>query len=97
MVTTGHELDTTVNRWSDGFWLQLGQGEDRLLFEFLLDRLNVQTQNWEITYKSHPANNEVQGYAWAVDTTSGGNLAGIIGWNERDMSPPQEAVWGWGI
>lgn len=97
MVVSGYELDTTENRWSDGFWLQLGQGVDTPLVESLLDRLNMQSRDWEITYKSHPANNEVGGYSWIVDSTNGGILAGALGWNERDMSPPIEAMWGWGL
>jgi len=97
MKCIGYELDTTVNRWSNNFWLQLGQGVDAYLLENVLCRLNLQAQNWDITYKSHPANNEVPGYSWVVDSTRGGMLAGTIGWNERDMAPPVEAVWGWGI
>lgn len=97
MVTVGYELDTTENRWSNSFWLQLGQGVDTYLFENLLGRLNMQSHDWEITYKSHPANNEVPGYSWVVDSTAGGMLACIIGWNERDMSPPTEAKWSWGL
>lgn len=97
MRDAGYDHDTTVNRWSDGFWLQLGQGVDAMKLEAVLGRLNVQTANWEITYKSHPANNEIPGYSWAVDSTRGGMLAGIIGWNELNMSPPTEAVWGWGL
>lgn len=29
MVTVGYELDTTENSWSNGFWLQLGNGKER--------------------------------------------------------------------
>jgi len=97
MSVSGYELDTTINRWSNDFWLQLGQGVDRPLFESLMDRLNVQAQDWELTYKSHPANDEIPGYNWIVDSTIGGMLAGIVGWNQRDMSPPTEATWGWGV
>lgn len=97
MKCIGYELDTTDNRWSNNFWLQLGQGDDAMLMEFVLDRLNLQTQDWELTYKSHPANNEVSGYVWAVDSTIRGMMAGMIGWNERDMSPPTEAIWGRGL
>jgi len=63
----------------------------------LTDRLNLQAQDWEITYKSHPANNEVPGYAWTVNSTAGGSLAVLLGWREKDMSPPTEAIWGWGL
>lgn len=62
MTCIGYDMDTTVNRWSQNFWLQLGQGVDAMLLEFVMDRLNLQTADWEITYKSHPANNEVGGY-----------------------------------
>jgi hypothetical protein len=77
--------------------LQLRQGVDKPLFESLLDRLNMQAQDWDITYKSHPANNEISGYNWVVDSMTGGILAGMLGWNERDMSPPTEATCGWGV
>jgi len=97
MKAVDYEHDTTTNRWSDGFWLQLGQGEDKPLLEQLLDRINLQAQDWELTYKSHPANNEVPGYNWVVDSTMGGMLGGTLGWRERDMAPPTEAVWGWGL
>ena len=70
----------------------MGQGDDKQLFESLIDRLTMQEQDWEITYKSHPANNEVSGYSWVVDSTIGGILAGEIGWRERDVAPLSEAV-----
>ncbi|KAE9525640.1 hypothetical protein AGLY_014167 [Aphis glycines] len=79
MTCMGYELDTTVQRRSNSFWIQLGQGDDASLFEFILDRLNMQSQGW------------------VVDSTSGGILAGMLDWNERDMSSPVEAVWGWGL
>lgn len=86
--------DGRENVWSSNYWIQLGDGHDDPLLDTGLFRLNLQTQNWGITYEMHPTFQRLNGYVWVVDTTKGSRLASVIGWAEDNNVTPRDVVWG---
>lgn len=89
--------DGRENVWSSNYWVQIGEGHDDPLLDTGLFRLNLQTQNWGLTYEMHPTFQQLNGYAWVVDFTRGSRLAAVIGWAEDNNVTPRVVVWGWGI
>ena len=74
--------DDRQGAWSRAIFIQKGNGEDDPQLERGLMRLNVETLDWQLTYLTHPMNEELRGSRWLIDSLIPAHLAVAQGWTD---------------